>query len=190
MIMLGRQGLLSVVLVVGLFAVMSAVVDSTAYADEVVRLYLVQHADRVSKDVDPEKPLSKKGVRDIKRVSKAVSKLDLNVDEIRYSTQLRAKQTAIYLSKAKSLKGVPLTQVENLEWNSDIKGLANEMSRADSTVLLAGHMPHLGQLASFLLTGDKGGDLVVFKKGGIVCLQRSADNKWRVEWILTPPIAP
>jgi len=156
-----------------------------ADSSQPVYLYLVQHAERVSADVDPQKPLSKNGIKDIKRVSKKFSKLDPNVDEIRHSHQLRSKQTAEYLARRISSGRVPLREVDNLEWNSDVVPLAKELSKTKSNIILTGHLPHLGKLTSYLLIRNKDKEIIEFHKGGIVCLKRS-DGKWLVEWIISP----
>ncbi len=61
-------------------------------------LYLVQHAEAVSKDNDPSRGLSEKGMDDIKRISRYISGIDMDVNEIYHSGKKRALQTAQVLA--------------------------------------------------------------------------------------------
>jgi len=149
-----------------------------------IYLYLVQHADRVDASVDAAKPISAKGREDIELTATHIAKQNPDIKEIRHSHQLRAKQTANVLSK--HLKGVRRKEVDGLEWDSDIGPLTKSLSNQRSNIMLVGHMPHLGKLASHLVTGNEDADIIQFSKAGIVCLKRSEDGKWKIEWIITP----
>jgi phosphohistidine phosphatase len=54
--------------------------------------------------------------------------------------------------------------------------------------MLVGHLPHLSRLASALLLGDPGREIVRFRMGAIVCLVR-AEGRWLLQWVLTPELA-
>jgi len=45
-----------------------------------MKLYLVQHAKAASKEVDPERPLTEEGHRDIQKVAAFIRPLNLCVD--------------------------------------------------------------------------------------------------------------
>jgi phosphohistidine phosphatase len=53
--------------------------------------------------------------------------------------------------------------------------------------MLVGHLPHLSRLASWLLIGDPGKEILRFRNGGIVCLAR-AGGRWLLQWILAPEL--
>jgi phosphohistidine phosphatase len=55
-------------------------------------------------------------------------------------------------------------------------------------LMLVGHLPHLSRLASLLLVGDPEREIVWFRNGAIVCLVRAQD-RWLLQWILTPELA-
>ncbi len=59
-----------------------------------MRLYLVQHGDALSKDLDPKRPLSAKGRRDVARLGEELARSTLTVERILHSGKLRAKETA------------------------------------------------------------------------------------------------
>jgi phosphohistidine phosphatase len=150
-------------------------------------VYLVQHADAKKEEVDPSRSLSEKGLQDIKKVASYVSQLNIKVYKIFHSGKLRAKQTAEVLSKnLNPAKGI--TEVEGLApldaaeiWVERLKGMTDD-------IVLVGHLPHLGKLASLLFCGRADKNVVSFKMAGIVCLKRNDIGEWSLQWMLTPEI--
>ncbi len=150
-------------------------------------VYLVQHADAKKEEVDPSRPLSEKGLQDIKKVASYVSQLNIKVYKIFHSGKLRAKQTAEVLSEnLKPTKGI--TEVGGLApldyaeiWEERLKGMTDD-------IILVGHLPHLDRLASLLLCGNADKNVVSFKMAGIVCIKRNDIGEWSLQWILTPEI--
>ena len=59
-----------------------------------MRLYLIQHGDALSKDLDPKRPLSAKGRQDVARLGEELARSTLPVERILNSGKLRAKETA------------------------------------------------------------------------------------------------
>jgi len=54
--------------------------------------------------------------------------------------------------------------------------------------MLVGHLPHLKKLASLLLTGRDDLEIVKFRYGGVVCLERRENGLWSILWIIRPDI--
>ncbi len=52
--------------------------------------------------------------------------------------------------------------------------------------MIVGHLPFLEKLASLLLCGHEGAQIVLFRYGAIVHLDQKEDKTWAVRWILTP----
>jgi phosphohistidine phosphatase len=148
-------------------------------------VYLVQHADAKKEEVDPSRPLSEKGLQDIKKVASYVSQLNIKVYKIFHSGKLRAKQTAEVLSEnLKPTKGITevggLAPLDDAEiWEERLKGMTDD-------IILVGHLPHLNRLASLLLCGNADKNAVSFKMAGIVCIKRNDIGEWSLQWILTP----
>lgn len=147
-------------------------------------LYLVQHADAKREEEDPSRPLSEKGLQDIKKVASYVSQLNIKGYKIFHSSKLRARQTAEVLSEnLKPTKGV--SEVDGLTPLDDPKIWAERLKDIPDDIVLVGHLPHLGKLTSLLLCGDADKGIVSFKMAGIVCLKRD-DSAWSLQWMLTP----
>ncbi len=147
-------------------------------------LYLIQHGEAMSKDQDPERPLSEKGQEDVKKMASYASQIGISVDEIRHSGKLRAEQTAEALSKSlKPSQG--LTETDGLAPLDDPMIWVARLKERSKSTMLVGHLPHLGKLASLLLCGDGEKNVVAFKMAGIVCLQRDEEGQWSLQWMIT-----
>lgn len=150
-------------------------------------LYLVQHAEAKKEEVDPSRPLSEKGLQDINMIALYLSKLALRVHKIFHSNKLRAKQTAEVLSEMlKPVKGISetdgLAPLDNPNiWEERLKDIPED-------IMLVGHLPHLGRLASLLLCNDPDKNIISFKMAGIVCLKRDEIKTWSLQWMLIPEI--
>jgi phosphohistidine phosphatase len=150
-------------------------------------IYLVQHANAKSEEVDPARPLCEKGLAEITKVASYTSGLIININEIFHSPKLRAKQTAQILADyLKPLKGT--AEADGLKPNDDPAIWAKRLKEMTDDIMLVGHLPHLGKLTSLLLCGDPDKNAVSFKMAGVVCLKRAANEAWSLQWMITPEI--
>ena len=155
-----------------------------------MKLYLVQHAEPKRKEEDPSRPLSEKGWEDIRKMAKYAEKyLRIQVNQIFHSGKLRAKQTAEILAEHLHPAKVVMT-AQGLEPLADPKVWKNRLDKTIENVMMVGHLPHLDKLSSSLLTGSEGKEVVAFRMGGIVCLERDESGRWTVQWAITPEIIP
>lgn len=150
-------------------------------------LYLVQHAEALREDVDPTRSLSERGQQDIKKVAEFAARLNLKVQRIFHSGKIRAMQTAQILADYLKFER-ELSQTDGLSPMDDPQIWFERISQITEDIMLVGHMPHLGRLASLFLSGDKERNIVNFKMGGIVCLKRFEDGHWAVEWMIIPEV--
>jgi len=154
-------------------------------------LYLMQHAEAVPEEVDPQRPLSEDGRAAIERVAARAARHALPIEHIYHSNKLRARQTAELLGKALHLE----SQVETLE-GLNPKDRAEPLARwlrvetqkaANTGLALVSHQPLLDRLASLLLTGDEEMGVIAFHYAALVALTPKGDGKrFAVQWILTP----
>ena len=151
-----------------------------------MKLYLVQHGNALSKEQDPQRPLSEKGTKDVSKVAEFLKGLDISIEALWHSGKARAAQTARILGNALG-KGDGLEQHEGLAPNDDVQNVVREISSAGADIMIVGHLPFLSKLTSLLLVGDESADIVQFKQAGIVCLEED-DAKWRLSWFLTPQL--
>lgn len=149
----------------------------------------MQHGEAKSEQEDPARPLTEKGKAEVEKIAKHLSPGSIHVGEIRYSTKLRAKQTAEIL--AHHLKPKTCKEMQGITPNDDPK-IAQEIIETRNSkpetgnLMLVGHLPHLSKLASWLLVGNENANIVVFRMGGVVCLAKN--EAWQVKWIVVPDI--
>jgi phosphohistidine phosphatase len=147
-------------------------------------VYLVQHGDAKREEEVPSRPLSEKGIRDVKGVASHISRLNIEVEEVLHSGKLRAKQTAeIMAEKLKIEKGI--SETDGLAPMDNASIWAERLNKRTNPLMLVGHLPHLAKLASLILCSEKERNVVAFKMGGIVCLKRD-DTGWSLQWMITP----
>ena len=151
-------------------------------------LYLVQHADAMRDQENPSRPLSSKGWSDIKKMADyAQAHLAIDVPRILHSGKTRARQTAETLAEA--VNPAPrVEEVDSLDPNADPQLWAKWLTQREEDVMLVGHLPHVGKLASLLLCEGSGQSVVSFQTGGILSLEKGEGGTWSVQWMLVPAI--
>jgi phosphohistidine phosphatase len=150
-------------------------------------IYLVQHAEATVEEEDPSRPLSGKGLSEIRKTGSYLSRLNLGVDKIFHSTKLRAKQTAEVLAGGlRASKG--LSEADGLNPLDDPNIWAERLKDIPGDVALVGHLPHLARLASLLLTESVQSEIVSFRMAGVVCITRDNQGTCMLQWILTPAV--
>jgi phosphohistidine phosphatase len=154
-----------------------------------MEIYLMQHGPNLSKDEDPEESLSLEGEVQISKAAQAIKKMGLEFDVIIASPKKRSQQTAAVVART---IGFP---VDSIVETAKVKAMtpAEETIRyleefqGKQSVLIAGHLPSLAEVASFLLTsGSKA--TIQFERGGIGRIDVNAlpTHEGRLRWYLTP----
>jgi phosphohistidine phosphatase len=152
-----------------------------------MKLYLIQHAKAASKDVDPERPLTEEGRRDIQKIATFIKPLSLRVDYLWHSGKKRAAQTAELLAEVVGINKAQIAHA-GLGPNDDVTALKDELITRRQDIMIVGHLPFLDKLASLLLTGCESAGSVAFKNAGVVCLDCCDENRWQLDWMITPEI--
>lgn len=151
-----------------------------------MKLYLMQHAAALPAGTFPARDLTEEGLADAKKMAGVLAKLKLGIAEIRHSTKLRARKTAEITAEALGDPAL-LKQVDGLLPDDPVAPLEKELETIPHTLLVIGHMPFLGKLASRLLCGDEEHDPISFTNAGVVCLEKNVD-RWQAEWMLLPKL--
>jgi phosphohistidine phosphatase len=148
-------------------------------------LYLVQHAEAVTEEIDPSRGLSEKGMDDIKGISRYISGMNMIVHEIFHSGKKRALQTAQVLATHLKIEH-KVTEADGLSPMDEPEIWLSKINDINKNVMLVGHMPHMAKLASLLLCGNKVRKAVNFEMGSIVCLRKDDEQHWSTDWIMKP----
>lgn len=160
-----------------------------------MELLILRHGEAVPRGSadypnDSDRPLTSRGIKDMRRIAKGMRGMDLSIDHILSSRLVRAKQTA-EIAVGTLSPDRPIEYSEHLEPEGDIEMLINELTTkcgAQDHVLLVGHEPHLSQLISFLACGDDSLEMNL-RKGGLCKLEVSSLRFGKcavLEWLLTP----
>jgi len=153
-----------------------------------MNLYLVQHAEAENEEEDKNRPITEKGAMDTKKAGEFLAKKKgFELDSIMHSGKLRSQQTADILAvELKPADGC--WSADGLAPDADPQIWVNNLRDTNDNVMLVGHLPHLEKLASTLLVHDPAKKVINFANAGIVCLRKSPDGAWGVDFIITPDL--
>jgi phosphohistidine phosphatase len=152
-----------------------------------MRLYLVQHGKPVSKQENPDRPLSPEGRVDVERVGALLRRRGIGGARVLHSGKTRARETAEILTAALESPRKPETS-EGLSPKDEVRDTARALEDSPEDLVVVGHLPHLGRLTSLLVAGDPEIALVRFQQGGVVCLEKGEEG-WTIAWMIVPEIA-
>ena len=150
-----------------------------------MKWYLVQHGEAVAKNVDPNRPLSARGKRDVEHMAGFLKKCGVTPDRILHSGKTRAHQTAEILAGALSIEGAA-EAVSGLDPDDPVETFFTGTHTLKQDTMLVRHLPFLSRVVSYFVTGDPDRAVVAFTPGCIVCLERDAGQNWRIQWMLRP----
>ncbi len=149
-----------------------------------MNFYLVRHGDAVPETSDSQRPLSRLGREQVERVGQAAAARQVQVSAIFHSGILRAEQTAEIL--AAHLESAPGVQrITGLAPQDDPAIAKAELEAAQASVMLVGHLPHMGRLAGLLINRDAEQDAVEFAPATVVCVSHQS-SRWQLVWVLGP----
>lgn len=150
-----------------------------------MNLCLVQHGDAVSKDVDPDRPLSPQGLRDLQRLRDYLAEQIAGPRRILHSGKTRARQTAELLAEALDPHCEILAR-PGLDPKDPPKAFADYLDHEPEDLIVVGHMPFLARLLARLLGCGEQTSLVDFIPGTLVMLDRADDAQWRIVCVMRP----
>jgi len=145
-------------------------------------IYLVHHADALSPEVDPQRPLSDAGRKHAERLARQVSSRGVKPSAIWHSGKLRARQTAEpFLRSCNPL--AEFSAIRGLQPNDPPEWIRDSLMAESREVMLVGHLPNLPRLLHLLVGGTADSPPPDFPPHGIVALERIEDmwvERWRM----------
>jgi phosphohistidine phosphatase len=154
---------------------------------------LVRHADAGDRNSvqwpdDRDRPLTDKGRKVQRRVSKALARFELVPTLILTSPWTRAAQTAQVMVDTLAL--APVVPCEPLAAEPDLVRLTDYVGElgSEARVALVGHSPWIEELAAILLGGSASGVRVDFPKSGVmgIDLPELAAGAGELQFFLRP----
>ena len=148
-----------------------------------MNLYILQHGEAVPKEIDPERPLSERGNRDIRILALHMQNMDVQLGHVFHSGKLRAEQSARLIAETLSPEIQPI-KTEGLNPNDDPTVIIGDIEQMNENILIASHMPFVSRICSTLLTGTTEAEFASVP-GTLFCLEK-AEDKWRLAYMLRP----
>lgn len=164
-------------------------------------LYIVRHAIAVERDVfkkksseDSLRPLTIKGKKRLETIIGKLKKELNGIDFIVTSPYVRAKQSALIISKlikcSKIIESAEL--VPHAHPNAFILWLKAQ-AIGKKKVLIVGHEPHLGLFTSLMLLGQAKESIIDYKKSSVAALevgefQELTPGKTQLNWLVSPKL--
>jgi len=154
-----------------------------------MEIYLVRHGEAFTKEEDTERHLNKGGVNQCLLMGKALKRLDITFDLIVSSPKVRARQTAEIIAKEVGYLREEIKITESLEPTAfpiDTISYLNDVTGVER-IMLAGHLPLLGHLASELLVNAP--QISFHFEPGAVCYinaEQPHTFSGDFRWFLTP----
>lgn len=183
-----------------------------------MRLIFIRHA--IAKDheehsleglSDHIRPLTKKGEKQFRKMSKWLFQVEPQIHEIWTSPFLRTRQTTELLKEVypsasvyerselephkspsafiKILKVLSDRLSEPRENHQEDKLVSNSPPSSDFSLAIVGHEPLLSELVSLLVSGPKSSTSISFKKAGMAHVQfLRTINQGELKWLVNPKI--
>jgi phosphohistidine phosphatase len=154
-----------------------------------MEIYLMQHGRNLPKDQDPDKGLSAEGDAEVRLTARAFKVFHTEFDAILSSPKKRSKQTAAIVAEETGFPPEKITQTEKVEATTPAEETVRALSELSDakTVLIAGHLPSVGEVASYLLTeGSKVN--VEYENGACCCIAVDTlpTHSGRLRWLIKP----
>lgn len=162
-----------------------------------MQVWLVRHAHAVDESEDRRRPLSEEGrtaavtlARFLRRNGRLSS-----AAVCWHSPLARASETAGILCAEARLDAL-LRELDGLMPGDDPVEIADRLEEwKEGSVIIVGHEPHLGALATFLVRGKARPVQFDLKKGSVLALEstgsvhkRTGRRRWVVQWLLAPAL--
>ena len=154
-----------------------------------MEIYLMQHGSALPKEQDPEEGLSPDGKARIHASGKALKKMGISFDVMLSSPKKRSKQTASIVAEEVGFppdKIIETEKVKAMTHPEETLTILAEYS-GNQRILIAGHLPSVAEVASFLLTeGSKA--TIEFERGGCcrIDVEDLPTHSGHLKWYLTP----
>jgi phosphohistidine phosphatase len=161
-----------------------------------MKAFLVRHSHALADNEDPRRPLSARG-REITREVAAFLKPSGAINAVRavwHTPLVRARETAELLVNELGLDAI-LIEAPGLLPEDDPATVADRLDNAGEPVMIVGHEPQLGALATVLVRDKSKPVAFEFKKTAVLALEKTGGRHkksgracWLVRWHFSPEL--
>jgi len=153
-----------------------------------MKLLLAQHGEAVAKTEDPDRPLTAQGRQDVRAVAALLKSAGVRVERVWHSGKTRAEQSAKLLAAAVLPRARKPQAIEGIGPNAPVADFCIDADVWEEDTLVVGHLPFMARLVALLTTGDSERELVAYRPGSVVCLERTEAGHWVVLWMIRPDL--
>jgi phosphohistidine phosphatase len=141
---------------------------------------LVHHAHALGADVDPQRPLSSRGLAQAEWLATQAHARGLKPAVIWHSGKLRAKQTAEAFYRI-CAPFADFRMVRGLRPDDSPVWMRDELNAETRDVMVVSHMPLLPALATALVSSIR-----PVPQNGLVVIERDGNGEWAETWRAQP----
>lgn len=149
-----------------------------------IYVVLLRHGEAYPSSVNPERPLTEKGVVETKKVARALKRLGIHFDAIYHSPKLRAKQTAEIVAKELGVNN--LIETEVLLPEADPKEVEKIVREGEGKAVFCGHLPHLARFFGLLYLGIDDDKVIDLRTSGGIGLKKG--HRWVLDFVIYPSL--
>ena len=150
-----------------------------------MKLYLMRHGEALSPDKDPERGLTDNGKKRIEQLAHHLHKNGVSFSQVLHSPKKRARETAEIMASI-IYPSASLAVHQHIAPNDDPQLLIPEINDWNEDTLIASHLPFVPSLMTSLTGQDAFLSNISFEAGTVVCLERTEQAAWVVNWASSP----
>lgn len=163
--------------------------DANGQGGGLMEIYLMQHGPNLPQGEDPEEGLSREGETIVRAAGRALKRMGIVFDAVLSSPKKRSKQTAAIVAEETGFPGEKIVETPKVKAMTPPEETVQALSGLSGAqrVLVAGHLPSVAEVASFLLAeGSRAA--IQFERGGICRIDVDVlpTHGGRLRWFLLP----
>lgn len=148
-----------------------------------IRVYFVQHAKALSKDIDEKRSLSDVGIEETKKIATQLKEQKIVINKVVHSGKLRAQQTAEIFSDILDVEEI--SELKIMQPNDEPDELIQQIN--EDAVMYVGHLPNMERVVSNLVTNAENGSVLKFQNSAVACVEIQGNEK-QLKWFITPDV--
>ncbi len=150
-----------------------------------MKLLLMRHGKYSDATIDPELGLNDAGKAEIERLARELAGQGVSFSQVFHSEKKRARETAEIMGRIIA-PDASIAMHTHIKPNDDPDILLEEINYWQEDTLVASHLPFIPSLLSRLIRDAEATRHLGFETGTIVCLSKSDENCWQLDWVATP----
>lgn len=135
------------------------------------------------KEEDADRPLTPEGKADAEALGAFLAARGVSADTVYHSGKTRARQTAEPLASA---LGAGIKEIDGIGGGDGARAFARCATTFDHDAVLVSHMPFVERIVSAMAGGNESAGAVDFEPGAAVCMTKTQEHGWSIEWMLRP----